>query len=519
MKRFVRFLARALPWGVVALQAWFGQRLIMQHGRSLLEGDRLANRLDQLEWMVADVASRETGSPSAARAAPPAATKASQRFPTAESSAQDTVRAHQYAHYHQLQDAALSAVPSYPSERFAGAGIVILAGGARYYTNAWVCLMMLRRVLGCRLPIQVWYLGPHEMSPHMIELLQRFDVECVDASEIRRRHPTSATGGWESKPYAILHSPFRDVILIDADNVPLIDPATLLASPEFQTTGALFWPDLHNLGAEHPIWEICRVNYRDEPEFESGQIVIDKERSWDALYLTLHLNEHSDFYYRHINGDKETFHMAWRMLGQPYSMPAHGPRWAVGSINPDDPEFADVLQQHDFDGRVIFQHRTGAKWTAWGQNLRVPGFEHEATCLEALRELRQNWDGQVDLAPALANATDHEAEILQSRYFLYRRIGSDERVLTLLPGQKVGDGGTRWEQVWRLEQGQGRATLVIGGHAGVTCRLREDADGVWRGRWLHQEQMPVELHRLADNPRSPAAARQDQAAGAHGTFA
>src|SRR5205823_5140485 len=163
-----------------------------------------------------------------------------------------------------------------------------------------------------------------------------------------------------------------------------IDPASLLSSAEYGATGAIFWPDLHSLGREHPIWEICRVPYRHEPEFETGQIVVDKERCWPALHLTLHLNEQSEFYYRYVQGDKETFHLAWRMLGQPFGMPSIRPTWVVGSISPGDTNFADVLQQHDFHGRIIFQHRTGAKWTAWGRNLQVPGFEHEAVCLEAL---------------------------------------------------------------------------------------------------------------------------------------
>ncbi len=80
--------------------------------------------------------------------------------------------------------------------------------------------------------------------------------------------------------------------------------------------------------------------------------------------------------------------MAWRMLDQPYSMPPTRPEWITGLVSPGDTNFADVLLQHDFDGRVIFHHRTGARWTAWGKNLHVPGFVHEAVCLEALRELR-----------------------------------------------------------------------------------------------------------------------------------
>jgi hypothetical protein len=79
------------------------------------------------------------------------------------------------------------------------------------------------------------------------------------------------------------------------------------------------------------------------------------------------------------------------------------------------------------------------------------------------------------------------------RYFLYRRVGTDERVLALLPGWRIGQGGTEWERGWRLEEEQGRRILVIEGKAGDTCRLRQQADGGWRGRWLHHQQLPVEL--------------------------
>ena len=38
-------------------------------------------------------------------------------------------------------------------------------------------------------------------------------------------------------------SPGRQVLLLDADNVPLRDPAPLFASPEYRQAGGLFWPD------------------------------------------------------------------------------------------------------------------------------------------------------------------------------------------------------------------------------------------------------------------------------------
>src|SRR3546814_16518276 len=43
--------------------------------------------------------------------------------------------------------------------------------------------------------------------------------------------------------------------------------------------------------------------------------------SWRALNLAWWYNDHSEFFYRHIHGDKDTFHLAWRRARTPYAMP------------------------------------------------------------------------------------------------------------------------------------------------------------------------------------------------------
>lgn len=213
----------------------------------------------------------------------------------------------EYADYHRLQDQAMAQAELFPRGRFSGRGVVTVAGRGRYFTCAWVGLSLLRRALGCSLPIQLWYLGPDEMSPRIIELMKALDVECVDALSVKRRYPAGTLGGWECKPLAILHSRFQEVIFLDADNVPLADPGELLGRPEYRETGAIFWPDLGRLPPDHPIWRCCRVPYRDEPEFETGQVALDKARTWRALQLTMHLNDFSNFYYSYEHSDKETF--------------------------------------------------------------------------------------------------------------------------------------------------------------------------------------------------------------------
>lgn len=283
-------------------------------------------------------------------------------------------------HYQYLQEQAITSIPAYPASRFKGRGVVIPGGGLKYFPCAWVCINMLRNVLNCNLPIELWYLGEREMDEHMIAWMEELKVECINAMDFLEIYPVRRLNGWELKPYAIIHSRFEEVIFIDADNVPLIDPVALFDQEPYQQTGAIFWPDYGRLGPERAIWKICDLIYQDEPEFETGQMVLHKEKVWNALQLTMHYNEHSEFYYRYVNGDKETFHMAWRKLNLDYSMPAF-PLFPL----------TDTMCQHDFDRNIIFQHRNMDKWNLSGPNKRIEGFVHETACLGFLEKLRIKW--------------------------------------------------------------------------------------------------------------------------------
>jgi hypothetical protein len=48
---------------------------------------------------------------------------------------------------------------------------------------------------------------------------------------------------WVGKVAALLHCSFREVLLLDSDNLPLLDPAYLFQDPLYQQHGNLFWPD------------------------------------------------------------------------------------------------------------------------------------------------------------------------------------------------------------------------------------------------------------------------------------
>ena len=269
----------------------------------------------------------------------------------------------------------------YPRGLYSGRGIVICGGGRKYFPCAWVCVRMLR-YLKCSLPIQIWHLGKKEMSGEMRLLIEPYGVEVVDAFRIREKHPARILNGWELKPYSIIHSHFNDVMLLDADVVPVVNPDFLFETPEYERSGAIFWPDFGRLAVQRSIWNACGVRYRDEPEIESGQIVLNKKRCWKALQVTMHLNEHSDFYYKHMYGDKETFHMAFRRVRKAYDMP----------MKPIVP-LKGTMCQHDFDGNRIFQHRNRDKWRLDGANESVPDFLFENECRIFLDELKAKWSG------------------------------------------------------------------------------------------------------------------------------
>jgi len=271
----------------------------------------------------------------------------------------------------------LQTLEPYPGT-FTARGIVTCAGGRKYLTCAWVLVHMLRE-LGCRLPIEVWHLGKEEYDAAWAEAVRSIDVGCVDALTVLDGQEQMLPRGWALKPFAILHTTLEEVLFLDADNVPVLDPTYLFDEPAYRDCGAIFWPDGLATPADSPRWKIFGVPYRAEPEQESGQIVIDKGQCWRPLKLCAWYNRHSDFFYRYVYGDKDTFRFAWHRAGRPFAMPRRPLRKIPGT-----------LCQHDLQGRRLFQHRSLAKWSLAG-NRRTAGFEHEGRCLAHLDELRRLW--------------------------------------------------------------------------------------------------------------------------------
>lgn len=398
--------------------------------------------------------------------------------------------------------AAAALDPVYPTDRFDGRGIVICAGGARLFTCAWVEIALLRRHLGCTLPIEVWHIGSGELGPPMRGLLEDLGARTVDALEVAKRHAAARLGGWELKAYTLMHSRFREAILLDADNVPVRNPEYLFDTPDYQASGALFWPDIVRLSRDNPIWALADLPFRDAPAVEFGQLLLDKQRCWKALVLAHWINQRSETFYTFLHGDKDTFQIAWLMTGQPLQVVPHLPRL-----------IEHTMCQRDPTGAVVFQHRNGAKWILNGDNPAIEGFRLQAECLALLDDLRSIWDGTVfNPPPRSAEAALLAAELIRQRRFCLTRVSSDAAPLDLLADHRTGRGAPHGLRCWHVRDGTAGPELVLEAAGRADCVLARDADGSWRGKWKWMPGMPVELAPAIGDaaPSRPAVTNAEQ---------
>jgi FkbM family methyltransferase len=279
-------------------------------------------------------------------------------------------------------------------------GIVICGGGWRFFPGVYVTCRVIRHI-GCKLPIQVFYLGDAgEFDGRMAEITAPLDVGWICANSMWRERPEmqirlpNIDHGWMLKPFAAAYSCFQEVICLDADCYPVYNPETFMEHPEYRRVGAAFWPDHTPLKAGQ--WERFGIPPQQCPALESGQFIVDKARHWRALWLVCFLNACHDYVYAHVYGDKDTFNLGWRKVADEMCVPTAQPGWHVHSF-----------LQKDFDGRTLFVHRTQDKFKLTGEidgqgipsgyntkqtgptNRHAPGLPLEDFCFKALREVDQ----------------------------------------------------------------------------------------------------------------------------------
>lgn len=307
-----------------------------------------------------------------------------------------TKKAHQIA-----LDSFILSLDDYPKEKYSGRGIVIVGGG-KYWDSIWVTVNMIRYV-GCKLPIQIWYLGKNEENPQIQSLVEKLGVECVDAITFPKMY-RNLTGFHDSqrnnthppfqlKSFSVLNSPFEEVLLLDADNYTCQDPTILFEDDSYKETGGIFWPDLPSTN-EWTKWDFFGVKkFGKECGLEVGQYVYNKKLAWKQLNVARWLDDHGDWCYGwgHYgdHGDKGPHRIAWAKLEKEYTMFSEKAVWKQPAFIHPGP-----------DGKPMFVHRCKSKFVldnnksfpstpqqSFNQRGKLPEEETAFAFLEKLRRL------------------------------------------------------------------------------------------------------------------------------------
>jgi alpha 1,2-mannosyltransferase len=241
-----------------------------------------------------------------------------------------------------------------------GTGVVVVGGG-EYFGPAIVGLHMLRKT-GSTLPVEIFVADQKEYEGPLCEdYLPRYGARCLVLTHFLQ------TGGlgqtfevthYQLKSLAMLFSSFAEVLYLDSDSIPIVNPAKLFSAEPYISRGLVIWPDFWIATESPQFYAIAGIPFpADLPmtSSEAGQLMINKRTHLKSLLLAIYYNIYGpDYYYPLLSqgvlgqGDKETFMAAALVAGQPYYRVKTGVV-SIGRNNGKEHKGSGMVQHHPAD--------------------------------------------------------------------------------------------------------------------------------------------------------------------------
>lgn len=242
------------------------------------------------------------------------------------------------------------------------------------------------RCLGNQELIQVYHCFPNELSPASRDLLlleeTRLEIIDVCTDYINRGLLTMDLAtkfrSWWIKPLALIHTDLKEAILMDADAIPMRDPAVLRSLPGYQHTGTTFFFDrvipatqylngdakgrpgvqllqdlmqrfdyrAFNLTGPSPSHHLLQsMSYirKTAHEMDSSMVAVDKTRAAKAMEVLWFLITRTRFECEFSWGDKEAFWLAFELAHVDYFFSPWAASVVSSSTNRDVEEHPDTL--------------------------------------------------------------------------------------------------------------------------------------------------------------------------------
>ncbi|KAJ3298067.1 hypothetical protein HDU79_000918 [Rhizoclosmatium sp. JEL0117] len=232
--------------------------------------------------------------------------------------------------------------------------------------------------------------------------------------------------GFTIKPYALIHSGFDEVLLMDPDNIAILDPTVLFKTSVYKKTGAIFWPDywrprntpLFHVHEESLFWSLLELSFVDMFEQESAELVVNRRVHSDALRVLLFfITEPQQFMseWKFVHGDKDMFRLAWMKARSPFHM-IQRPPGSVGD-KPNEPHVfcgTTIAQYHPNEKDVMFLHRNMLKYSENGNSPGWQLIQQYKQGLDPKKYLDVEFTGGLGKRPLCAGV--HKKERIGDRY-------------------------------------------------------------------------------------------------------
>ena len=253
-----------------------------------------------------------------------------------------------------------------------GNGVVIVAGGPKYGPLGLNCIRKIRK-LSPDIKIHVFGLDEDELNDESMKEMESIDnVTISHLNQVTK----SQSVGWQCKIKAITSCPFENVLLLDADNEPLMPVDELFELDCFKTHHAVMWRDLSDVARPVSIggfniydaWNDTIINDNliggldidIQHEHESGQMLINRKNTWKALDLISKMNEEKETMYQLVRGDKDTYQIGFKVTNTPFYEVTIRP--SLGGYINDQNIFQEtsLIQFHPTTGKPLFSHFVGS---------------------------------------------------------------------------------------------------------------------------------------------------------------
>lgn len=318
-----------------------------------------------------------------------------------------------------------------PPHVFKGDGIVISAGGA-YFAGAMVAIAQIREA-GSKLPIEVMINTEKEYDDKLCHTLKdEFNARCVIIEQEIGKPVLEALNlsKFQLKILGLLVTSFENVIALDADNLALMNPDSLLSSPEYLKTKFLLWPDLWQRTISTTYYDIARLtpgmpvrrygipNHEDAKDYlsrnpdkvhfhdreglpnavstETGQMVFSKRDHFRSLYLSLYYNVYGESHYWRMfyqgspgEGDRDTFVPALHVFNEPYYVVERA-TWLAG-FNEKSGRFQETtIVQYDPRTTSDFVTEWKKFLASKGEDTRLAFDQNNDRTRELLKEFKES---------------------------------------------------------------------------------------------------------------------------------